>query len=189
MNKLLNTLSEISPLSKETASHLASILQPRSVNKKDFLSIPGHKSPLLYLIEKGSIREFFIDEKGSDISTWFGFENDIAVSLASFLSNSPSYTGLQALEDCSLYSLTQSQLFEMYDRFPDMERLGRLITEYYFVTTEQHHYGFRHLKAKERYESMIQNQPQILQRVPLSHIASYLGISIETLSRIRAKNT
>lgn len=189
MKKLLNTLLEISPLSDETVTHLASILRPVSVSKKDFLSEPGKTSPKLYLIEEGTIREYFIDQKGNDISTWFGFENDIAVILSSFLSNEPSYTGLQALENCTLYSLTRDELFKMYEQFPDMERLSRLITEHYFITTERHHYGFRHLNASERYKELIENQPKILHRISLSHIASYLGISLETLSRIRAKNS
>lgn len=187
MKTLLSHLAEISPLSPKTEQHLMSKLTKIDVEKKEIFDIPNKVSGHLYLIEKGAIREFFINQKGNDISTWFGFEGDIAVCLASFLSNEKGYTGLQALEDCTLFSLKNHDLFEMYDLFPDMERLGRVIVEQYFIKSEKYTHGFHHLTASERYEQLILSQPDVASRISISHIASFLGISVETLSRIRAK--
>lgn len=187
MEKLINQLNEISPLKQKTVAYLLSKLAPIRVEKKEVFDPNKQISNFLYLIESGAVREFFVNQKGNDISTWFGFEGDVAVCLASFLSKEKGYTGLQALEDCKLLALKNDDLFEMYDLFPDMERLGRVITEQYFIKSEKYTHGFHHLSATERYEQLIHSQPQVATRISVSHIASFLGISVETLSRIRAK--
>lgn len=160
-----------------------------SFPKKATLVEPETAASILYFITEGAIREYIINDKGNDISVWFGFENDVAVCLASFISGKPSYTGLQALEDVEAYGIRREALYQLYDSYPEIERIGRLLTERYFIATEVYRRGFHHLSAAKRYAELIANSPQILQRVPLTHIASYLGVSLETLSRIRAKLT
>ena len=188
MKNLVTHLTKISPLGDETIASLFAVVGPMTFEKKEIIDAPNSISDRLYIINKGTVREYFIDQKGNDISVWFGFENDVAVCFSSFLSGKKGYTGLQALDDCELVSVHRNDLFDLYDEFPDMERLGRIITEQYFVKTEEYHHGFHHLSATERYELLLKNQPEVISRVAISHIASYLGISIETLSRIRAKN-
>lgn len=187
MKTLINQLQELSKLSEKAVEHLISKLHPISISKKEIFDHPNEVSHSLYIIESGAVREFFVNQKGNDISAWFGFESDIAVCLASFLSSEKGYTGLQSLEDCTLLQLKKDDLFEMYHLFPEMERLGRIIVEQYFIKSEKYAHGFHHLSATERYELLIKSQPEVSNRISVSHIASFLGISVETLSRIRAK--
>ncbi len=189
MQQIANFISAIYPITKEATEAFISSLVLYKFPKKSVLVEPKKHAPILYFITEGAIREYIIDDKGNDISVWFGFENDVAVCLASFISEQPSYTGLQALEDVKTYGIHRAALYQLYDSHPEIERLGRLLTERYFITTEVYRRGFHHLSAAQRYEQLIANSPKIIQRVPITHIASYLGVSLETLSRIRAKLT
>lgn len=189
MNPLEAFLKNIYPLSNDAQAAFINNFEPYAFSKKLTIVEPETPAPILYFITKGAIREYIINDKGNDISVWFGFENDIAVCLASFISNRPSYTGLQAIEDVNAFGIHRDSLYKLYDEFPEIERLGRLMTERYFVATEAYRRGFHHLSAAQRYDELISNSPEIIQRIPLTHIASYLGVSLETLSRIRAKLT
>lgn len=184
-----NFIAEIHPLTKEAGAAFFACLEPLSFPKKSIIVEPENSAPILYFITAGAIREYIINDKGNDISVWFGFENDVAVCLASFISGRPSFTGLQALEDVETFGIHRDSLYKIYDDYPEIERLSRLLTERYFVATEAYRRGFHHLSAAQRYDELISNSPEIIQRIPLTHIASYLGVSLETLSRIRAKLT
>ncbi|MDP5120238.1 MAG: Crp/Fnr family transcriptional regulator, partial [Spirosomaceae bacterium] len=184
-----NFISAIHPISETATEAFVNCLIAYKFLKKSTIAEPETPAPILYFITKGAVREYIINDKGNDISVWFGFENDVAVCLASFISNRPSYTGLQALEDVQTFGIHRDSLYKLYDDFPEIERLGRLMTERYFVATEAYRRGFHHLSAAQRYDELISNSPEIIQRIPLTHISSYLGVSLETLSRIRAKLT
>lgn len=187
MNPLELFLKDIYPLSTAAQAAFISHFEHYSFSKKSIIIEPETPATILYFITQGAIREYIINDKGNDISVWFGFENDVAVCLASFISTKPSYTGLQALEEVQAYGIQREILYQLYDEFPEIERLGRLMTERYFVATEAYRRGFHHLSAAQRYIELISTSPEIVQRIPLTHIASYLGVSLETLSRIRAK--
>lgn len=189
MNPLEEFLKNIYPLSTAAQAAFINNFESYDFSKKSIIVEPETPAPILYFITKGAVREYLINDKGNDISVWFGFENDVAACLASFISNRPSFTGLQALEDVKAFGINRDSLYELYDKFSEIERLGRLMTERYFVATEAYRRGFHHLSAAQRYDELISNSPRIIQRIPLTHIASYLGVSLETLSRIRSKLT
>jgi hypothetical protein len=91
------------------------------------------------------------------------------------------------MEPTSVIEINRNKLYELYDDFHEIERIGRQITEQYFLETELYHYEFHHLQAQQRFENLLKAKPHTFNRIPLSMIASYLGISNETLSRLRAK--
>ena len=95
---------------------------------------------------------------------------------------------IQAIEDCVLTELSFSSLQNLYKTFPETERLGRIITENYYIKLEERILSLQFKTAKERYQKLMQKKPSLIQRVSLGQIASYLGITQETLSRIRAEN-
>jgi CRP-like cAMP-binding protein len=187
LNEFIDFISEIHPLGPEAAEAFVSHLVKTSFSKKDTIVELGKQSSMLYFITKGAVREYIIDDNGNDISVWFGFENDIAVSLASFFSEEPSLTGLQAMEDVESFAIPRDSLYKLYDKFHDIERLSRLMVVSDVLSTEAYRRTFHHLTATQRYDMLITQSPEIIQRMPLTHIASFIGISLETLSRIRSK--
>lgn len=178
-------ISKIVKLSPAALQSLTDCVKAGQLAKKEYILHPGQVCDCIYYIQKGLIREYFIDEKGNDVSVWFGKENDFAVLLSSFITLRPGITGLQAMEASEVLMLKHSDLYRLYDEFHDIDRLGRVLTEQYFVASEAHSRGFRHLGALERYEDFVSKNPELLRRVSLKHIASYLGVSLETLSRLR----
>jgi CRP/FNR family transcriptional regulator, anaerobic regulatory protein len=105
----------------------------------------------------------------------------------SFVSQKPSFENIEILEPSVLYAISYDNLQKMYLEFPEFNLIGRLFTEKYYIELEERVMSLQFLTAKERYEKLLIQQPMLLQRVTLGQIASYLGITQETLSRIRGK--
>ena len=105
----------------------------------------------------------------------------------SFISKKPSAETIQALEDCEVQQLSYAALQNLYIHFPETERIGRIITESYYIKLEERMLNMQFKTAKERYDKLLRSNASLLQRASLGQIASYLGITQETLSRIRAE--
>jgi CRP/FNR family transcriptional regulator, anaerobic regulatory protein len=140
-----------------------------------------------HFIAKGLARVFYYKD-GKDVTAWFTSEGGIVSAIDSLFTGIPSMYNIEILEDAEIYSLQYNKLEPVFQNFPCVERLGRLlVTENYLLLDERMKlYAF--CTAEERYIRLMEQIPKILQRVKLGHIASYLGISQEHLSRIRAGN-
>jgi CRP-like cAMP-binding protein len=140
-----------------------------------------------FWIQKGIARKFYTTGD-KEISTELLFENDIAVSMSSYVLQTKSKESIQALEDTTA-SCTSYHDFEQLKRtYPELVQLDLLLTEYYALWLEERLFRFHTMDATQRYQLLLKEHPEMIQKVQLTHIASYLGISLETLSRIRAKN-
>ncbi len=145
----------------------------------------GSVANKIFFVEKGACRSYYLKD-GNEITTWFTFENDFTTSFYSFISNEPSHETIELLEDSVLYGLKFNDLNSLTEEYPAINHLYRKVLELNFVRQEKLHTE-RLATAKEKYQNLIIKFPGILQRVPLGHIASYLGITQSTLSRIRRK--
>jgi CRP-like cAMP-binding protein len=178
---------QIHPLKAESIKAVLSILSEKNFARKDFLVRQGEISTELYFVYSGCVREFFEDANANEVNTWFGFENSIAISTYSFFSQKPSLTNIQAMENTKTIVIKHEDLQSLFDQFHDIERLGRLIVEHYLVQIEEIKVILQTLSAKERYAYILTHKPEIIQRIPLKHLASFLGIQLETLSRVRSQ--
>lgn len=180
-------LRQVVSLSPQEQSAFEQVLSRVHCPRKHWLYRAGEVCDKLYFIESGVLREYFLDNNAEEITNWIGSENTLATSMYSFITRSPTQMYMQALEDASLVAIHYTDLQHLYEQFHAIERLGRLLTERYFIETEEAKRSLQYLNATQRYEQFLQLYPKLSQRVPLGYIASYLGISLETLSRIRAK--
>ena len=185
LENYLHFIQKTYPLSSKSIDALLPFLYQKSFTKKELLVRQGERSHELYFIISGCVREYFEDVNADEINTWFGMENSIAVSTYSFFSQKPSLTNIQALEDVETIVLRHEDLHQLYDEFHEIERLGRLISEQYLVQIEEIKIILQTLSARQRYEYILQNKPEFVQRIPLKFLASFLGIKLETLSRVR----
>lgn len=181
----LDFFQYIHPLKPASVEALLPCFSLKNFSKKDFLVKQGQVSDELNFVYSGSVREFFEDTDANETNTWFGLENSVAISTYSFFSQKPSLTNIQALEDVQAVVLKHSDLHKLFDQFHDIERLGRLIVEQYLVQIEEMKIMLQTLSARERYEYMLRHKPEFVQRIPLKYLASFLGIQLETLSRVR----
>lgn len=186
MKILFDHIHNISPLTEEASKALSSEFKKVEKQKGDYLLKEGAICRNLYFLERGCLRGFyFLEEK--EITHWFAFENDFVTSFHSFITRKASVENIQLLEDAVLWSISYDALYTLYDRFPEIERLGRISCEKYYIRLEERYVNAQFKTAGERYLDLVNSNPLMLQRVPLGYIASFLGISQETLSRIRSK--
>lgn len=183
----LHFIQQIHPLSPESIEAIVPFLTQRSFAKKEFLVRQGNISNELHFILSGSVREYFENANADEINTWFGFENAIAVSTYSFFSQKPSLTNIQVLEDTETIVIKHEDLQKLFNQFHEIERLGRLLAEQYLVQIEEMKIILQTLSAKQRYEYLLQHKPEFIKRIPLKYLASFLGIKLETLSRVRGQ--
>jgi CRP-like cAMP-binding protein len=154
--------------------------------KNELLLSEGRICRHLYFLEKGAIRGFY-NLDGKEITHWFGFENDFVTSFHSFITGEPALENIQLMEGSVLWAIPKETLNELLSKHHEVERLVRIAYEKYYIRLEERFVNAQFKTATERYENLLQHSPFILERVPLGFIASYLGISQETLSRIRSK--
>jgi len=186
MNSLFEHINQYSPLGKNAMKSLGSVLKKVELVKGELLTTEGKVCQHVYFLEKGCLRGYY-NLDGKEVTYWFAFENYIVTSFFSFITCKPGVENIQVLEDCTLWAISYEDLQKLYDKYSDMERLGRIMYERYYVMLEERFVSNHFKEARERYEYLMENAPHILQRVPLGHVASYLGITQETLSRIRNK--
>ncbi len=140
----------------------------------------------IYFIKKGIVRAY-IDTLDGEITFWFGKEGDTVVSMRSYVDNQKGYETGELLEDCVLYELNMIALSDLFAKDIHIANWGRKFAEQELLKTEERLIARQFKTAAERYDELIKNNPELLQRIQLSYIASYLGITQVSLSRIRAK--
>lgn len=186
MEKLFLILSQLMTLSPALREELTTAISELRVKKGETLISEGKICDNLFFIRKGFLRGFHY-QNGKEITAWFGFENDFATATYSFVSQKVGFENIEVIEDSILYAITYEDLNAIYDRQPEFNYIGRLLTEKYYVDLMERTLCLQFQSAKESYDQLVATHPHILKRASLGHIASYLGISQETLSRIRAK--
>lgn len=186
MQELLQFLNSIHTLSEDLQNYLFTHLVELEFPKKHFLLKQGHICYNIYFVKRGLLRCFYIkDDK--EVSSWFMAEGDVITSVESFFSQTVSYESIQTLEDCILYYISYKDLQYVYQTFPEFNFVGRVLTEKYYRLSEQRLYSLRMQRASEKYHYLLEYFPQLILRVPSKYLASYLGITEETLSRIRGQ--
>lgn len=186
MKHFLLHINSIHPLSSPSKVALLGIVSSLTVKKGNDLQAIGNRCQNIYFVTSGLLRIYYF-KGGLDITESFEYENALVARADSLFDAKPSRKGIQAVEDTQLVAIDSTKLFALYDQHHDIERLFRKIFEQAYVKTVERLESLQFHTAEERYQNLIENSSQIIQRVPLKHIASYLGITQVSLSRIRAK--
>jgi CRP-like cAMP-binding protein len=174
-------------LSLTVADEILSKSQKEELPKHYRLHKQGEVCQKLYFIEKGVVRWYYFNEDGKDITDSFGLEYSFVTAFDSFFQRKPSRYSIEILEDSIVSSMTYADLIEALEKFPELERVSRLILIQILEQTLDKNAALQCNNARQRYRYITEKHPDLLQRVSLGHIASFLGITQATLSRIRAK--
>lgn len=140
----------------------------------------------LYFIKNGSARTFYYHD-GKDITSWIYGDNALFTAWGSFYGRTPSFENIELLEDSVVQWIAHDDLQRLYVQHPKIQTFGRILAEEQVTFMDNFFKGFMFMSAKEKYDLLLSTFPDVSQRVNLGHIASFLGISQETLSRIRRK--
>lgn len=173
-------------LSTESRALLLDQGKPMTVPRGEWLLREGQICRSIFYIEQGLVRSYRI-ENGRDINLDFSFEGDFVTHLRSLRSHLVADYALQAMERASVIELTGSALQTLYQQSPEIAAFGRQLVEGKLMQQESHAHFFRLHTPAERYRYLADQHPEMLRRVSLTNLASFLGMSRETLSRIRGK--
>jgi CRP-like cAMP-binding protein len=182
----LQALAAIYPLDPALTAALLSCARAETWPAHHQLLRPGQVARQVYFLSSGLVRGYAL-QHGREVSSWFMREGDFVISIASFFTQTPGDEYLELLEAGEGFSLSYEHLQQLYHDFPTFNYHGRVLTEQYYVLSELRARHLRTLPAAERYAQLLRDFPDVLQRVSGRHLASFLGITPETLSRLRAK--
>ena len=172
------------PLTPPAVEVLGSILVPLKFQKGETILEEGRVCRALYFVEKGMVRQYYYKNK-RDVTEHFSFEGRIVFCIESFLKQEPSRLIVEALENTMLYAIPYDELHNQMVRNQEIEMLYRKILEHVAISSQEHADSQRFENAAERYDRLLREKPEIILRAPMVHIASFLQMTPETLSRVR----
>lgn len=155
--------------------------------KKELLLEAGQSSDTVYFICKGLVRIYYVKEE-KEITNWFIQENMMFAATYSILTGQPNYSCYETLEETHVLKIKYAVLESFYTRYHSLEHMGRKLIQAYYGAFMKKTFDVLFLSAEERYHLFVKDHADLLNRVPLRYVASYLGITQETLSRLRSKH-
>lgn len=183
---LTETLSEIFHLSEELKAELRKLTFRKRLKKGELLVKQGDLCDKMYFIVKGLTRGY-IQKGKQDITLWISVEKDWETAISSFFREMPATENIQALENTILEGLYAKDIEYLCNRFKEVNTIMRLIFQEYYLSAEGRALMCRIGNASEKYNYFIEHRGDLINRVALKYVASFLGMRIETLSRLRAK--
>lgn len=173
------------PFSPDELNDIRSHFEKEYVQKNQLLLQEGQVCNKLYFVEQGIGRSYYLKKEGKEVTQWFFGDGNFMSSVDSFFRESPSFYYVEILEDSILHSISKVEMDLLLAKYHKMEKFIRLLSIEMFAKIIHKLNAVQFQTAKERYDYMLSEFPDISHRVPLGYIASYLGMTQETLSRIR----
>ena len=186
MENFFRMVSQFAILSSDSEQALSSCLKELEFTKGHIIVKQNTICNYLYFVERGLTRTYYLKD-GKDVTDWISDENSFACSIISFISRKPDRRAIELLEPSVFYALHYDDMEKLSSKYHDIETLFRKLVSFGLVQLQQKFDDVHFSTALQRYQNLMQNHPTFIQRVPLGMIASYLGITQETLSRIRSQ--
>lgn len=186
-SKLEQFLQKREVVDTETIAYICSHFSLLKTKRNQILLDYDQVSQHYYFINKGCIRLFTTAKNGDENSRYFAFEGNFVTALPSFIDQKPADEYLQTIKRSELLRISRKDFYKLVHQLPGFAKIYTEILELGFIVAQKRIYGFQSFDALEKVQWIIKNQPQLLQLVSNKLVASYLGISPSTLSRIKAK--
>lgn len=182
---IIQTINEhYVPLTEECMLELASCASFKQFNKQHIIIKEGQHSDQLFFIINGCLRAYYLKD-GKEITDWFAFENDFICAINSYFNGIPSPHYIESVEPSTVLAIGKNDIDKLCDKYHCMEKLARASITKTMLHLQRRIVALQFETAQQKYENLLAERPDITLRVPLSQIASHLGITLETLSRIR----
>jgi len=184
MKKYLDHFRQLTHVPEELEKNLRAKSTQVSIDKGEYLHKAGFTCKSTYWIKKGLLRSFYLKD-GKEITDVFASEGEWITSVQSFMKSQPDQYYLQAIESSKVYALSYNDLMYLFENFPEMERFGRISMSMSYIQLSEKLESYQFTSAKDKYVHFCKIYNSILHRLPLGMVASYIGVTQETLSRIR----
>jgi len=182
---LINFIQSIVPIADQAAENIARNFTPLHLEKNSFLLKQGQVCNEYIFLEKGFIRAYTLNTAGDEVTTNFYEPSSVVFEVASYFKRTPTQENIQALTTCMAWQGNYENFQVLFHTIPEFREFGRAILVNGFIALKERTLAMITYTAEQRYEQLLKVQPEILQIVPLKYIASYLGITDTSLSRIR----
>lgn len=186
MEKIFGIFDQFPDLSEEAKTAFTSELELLRVERGDLLEQEGKVCDYLYFVRDGSVRSFYLKDN-KDVTVSFTLGGEFVTAMNSFISRKPSYENIEAMERSTIARIGHDSLLKLFETHNGLERAYRKILEQYYIKLEEQFIFVKFKSAKNRYLDLMEFRPKVIQKASVGQIASYLDMSIETLSRIRGK--
>lgn len=180
-------IAAVAPMEETDLEILSPILEYRKIKKNDYILREGEICKNVYFLTKGFLRMFFVDFSGNEVNYRFTFDKNFFVDFQSLLLQKPSHFFWQAMQDSELLVLPLKEIQRLYSTTPAWNNFGRLIAEKVYLQMNERVEMLLFMSPEERYNHLLQTQPEIFTLVSQFHLSSYLGIKPESLSRLRKR--
>lgn len=184
-HKLILFIEQVIPIPRQKVNEIVAPFQEMQIKKNEFFIKQGRVCNNYLFLESGFIRSYTFDLDGNEVTTEFYSSSQIVFEVGSFFQKTPSKENFQALEDSYGWYIDFDQLQMLFHSIPEFREFGRMILVKGFISFKQRTLSLINESAEQRYETLIKGRPEIFQRASLKYIASYLGITDSSLSRIR----
>lgn len=182
---LLKSISEKTRITSAEEAKLKEFFIPKKIRKRQYVLNAGDVCQYITFVEKGMLRSFTVDDDGNEHVVQFAIEGWWISDVGSFISGNNALYNIEALEDSEVLNLTKQAMDDMMDQLPQLERYFRLLMQNNIIVLQRRVIAYMSLSAEEKYLKLMDVCPDIISRAPQQYVASYLGITPETLSRIR----
>lgn len=186
MKRILFNIQRVFHASSDELEALEKAMHVVHLEKNDFFLKENEICKSIAFLEKGSMRLFY-ESPDKEVCNDFLFENSVIGSFASFLAQSPSIVNIAAIEKCELLQLEYEDVLKLTQKYYSLRKLADSIIQDQFARAERREAALLRYSPEERFRNLLEEHPKIFKRIPLHFVASYLGITPETLSRYRAR--
>jgi CRP-like cAMP-binding protein len=189
MNSFKCFLQSIVPIGDADFENASRYFKSLYLPKNSYFAVQGKICAEVAFIEKGTLRTYYLNEKSEEVTSCFCVENNLTTSYKSFVSQQPSELSIQSIEDTELLIVNYADLQNLYQQSALWQNIGRIIAERQYMVMEQYASVLSNETAKEKYLRLLKEEPSILNKASVNDIATYLGVTRRTLSRIRKEIT
>ncbi|MCT4215897.1 Crp/Fnr family transcriptional regulator [Elizabethkingia anophelis] len=186
MEKIRELFDNIIRLTDAEFNYYQQKISSKDYKKGDIITPKGSVEHYAYYIKKGIVRRF-IERGETEATFYFAFEQDFVSAYDSFITQTPCRYSLQALEDTSLLRISWHDVQDLYQQSSKWDKIGRILNEHAYVERADREFSLLTKSPQERYENLFKQNPEVIKRIPLKYIASYIGVTPQALSRIRRR--
>lgn len=185
--QLIYFLHETTQLTEEEIKDIAIFFKPIQAKRNKVLVGLGHTCQHFYFINKGCLRVYGFDKKGNEVTSKFSFADNLITTLTSFIDQKPSRDCLVSLENSEILQIDRASFFTLTEKYPAFKELYNSIVQYAFIHSQMRVYSFLGMDGIDKLKWVIEHEPELLTRISSKAVASYLGMTNSTLSKLRAK--
>ncbi|MBR2649256.1 MAG: Crp/Fnr family transcriptional regulator [Sediminibacterium sp.] len=184
-DKLYNVISKTTYLDQKDKDLCSTFFEPVTFKRNDIIEVENKIPQNLYFINEGYLRLFYYDDNGDEITTQLSSPESFITSFLSYINQKKATDNLECITDCDLLRISRPKMLELIAASETFKNFSLIIFQEAITTTQSRANDLATLTAEIKYKKLLNEQPQLIQNIPLQYIASYLGIKPQSLSRIR----